>query len=85
MYRYHLGEIDEAKIIFDDMDRSFSNYENRLAYCNFLEQAISIQSAKEKVEELTSEINAMDTYEKRLNKRVIKQIKEFSKELLRQS
>lgn len=78
---YHLGEIDKAKRIFEDMDNSYSNYENRLAYCQFLEKAINVQSAKDKSEELLAEINDMDSYEKRLNKSIIKQIKQYSKEL----
>lgn len=78
---YRLGRVDEANDIFKAMDINYCNYKNRLEYAYFLEKSQSGAQAMAKVEELLDEIEAMDNYEKKRNKPIIKSIKQYYKEL----
>ena len=80
---YHLGEIDEANKIFSNMDTQYSNYGNRLEYSYFLQDTKGDDHAQIKIEELLEEIQKMDSYEKRLNKKVIQEIRYLNRQLSR--
>ncbi len=58
---------------------------NRLEYAGFINEAKGNLAAKSKAEELMEEIHAMDSYEKGLNKKVIKEIKHFYQQIIRQN
>ena len=84
-WSYHyIGNVDMAEALFCSMDKTYSNYENRLQYAYFLYQARGAYEANVKAEELMEEIQAMDSYESRLNKAVIKDIKHFYKNVKRE-
>jgi hypothetical protein len=78
---FRTGKVLEADKVFKIMDSSFCNYTNRLEYAYFLQESLNNEVAKTKVEELITEIDDMDSYEKRLNKKVIRQIRQLYKTL----
>ncbi|HEX8061320.1 MAG TPA: hypothetical protein VF473_10315, partial [Cyclobacteriaceae bacterium] len=49
---HKLGKSDEAKQHFEDMNRTFTNYEHRFAYCEFLISTNNLPAAKELASEL---------------------------------
>lgn len=78
---YHTGHVSEAEALFKIMDSRFCNYEQRLEYAYFLQDAKNNNVAKVLTEELMDEINAMDSYERRINKAVIGKIKQLDRSL----
>ena len=79
--KYQMGEKDQAEELFKSMDNRFGNYENRMKYAHFLKETKGNLEAKNKVEQLLEEINSMDSIEKKLNKKILQQIKSFKLEL----
>lgn len=78
---YKRDQINLANEVFEKMDLSYSNYKQRLEYVVFLKEAKGNKIAKEKLDEIAEEIQAMDSYERRLNKQIIKEFKYLYKEL----
>ena len=73
-----LGMNREATKEFDKMNNRYSNYEHRLAYVQFLQSINDTVGAKSLLSSLTTEIDQMNSAEKRANKDVIKRIKNIS-------
>lgn len=69
------GRTDEARSRFESMDRSFTNYKHRIAYCKFLQQTNRLEDLKTKLLELSDEIEHMKDPERRLRRDVIRDIK----------
>ncbi len=72
---FRLGKTDESQGVFEEMDLQFANYQNRLEYVYFLEEANKVDQAKEKLDTLLREVDTMDSYEKGINKAIIREIK----------
>ncbi len=79
------GNTTEAKKLFQSMDQKFCNYMQRLEYAYFLKEAEGEASAISILDELLNEIQAMDSYEKRVNKNEIRNIRHFYKQLSKSS
>ena len=71
----------EADSVFRKLDQRFYNYAQRLEYIYFLGEAFDDDQAKLKVEEIMEEINDMDSYETKTNRKVIQEIKLVHKQL----
>lgn len=76
---HKLGDDASADSVFKEMDNDYANYQGRIEYVKFLLKKESDQ-ALAKLTTLMEEINLMDSYEKRLYKDSIKQIKNLYKE-----
>lgn len=66
---------DEAQIVFDQMNKSYTNHHLRHEYALFLIDTNQINKAQLILNELSAEINNMESHEKRLKKQVINNIK----------
>lgn len=66
---------EDASMIFEELNTSFSNYECRLEYARFLVLIEKNREAKSLVEEMLEEIKSMDSYERKLKKSIYKTIK----------
>jgi len=81
-WAYHkIGNSEKADSIFKKMDLAHCNYENRLEYSYFLWESSSVQEARGKANEVLDEINAMDSYERKINKVAIKEFKYLMRQL----
>lgn len=76
---HHSGRTDSAEQIFQDMDKSNTNYEHRLEYCKFLQRLGRTDDMKYKVEELLAEIEFMRGPERKLNRNMINEVRELQK------
>lgn len=65
---------NSAQEIFERLDVSFSNYEQRLEYVLFLEETKQSDLKEKLVDTMIEEFNSMDRYEQRLKKSIIKEI-----------
>lgn len=74
---YHLGKEAEAETNFKAMDAQFSNFPHRVEYCKFLLAIQRSQESKAKLEELMDEIDHMDTFEQRLKRPILREIKQI--------
>ena len=81
---FRLGKESESQQVFDEMDVQFANYQNRLEYVYFLQEADRNSEAKEKIGRLMEEIKVMDSYEKNINKLVIRDIKSVYNKMMRE-
>jgi len=75
------GKDDKANELFEKLDAKYCNYEQRLEYAHFLFECDRKLDAQKKIDELLLEISAMDSYEKRLNKTAIRDIKAYSRKI----
>jgi hypothetical protein len=79
-YHRH-GQTELAIREFEVMDRTFTNFEHRYAYAQFLLTINKRDSAREKVTELLSEIAMMKDIERRTHREAVNKIKELSRQL----
>lgn len=78
---HQLGKSNHAKSHFEDMNKTFTNYEQRLAYCEFLIATNDLPFAKELANELTSEFEMMKGPERRLHRDLIRQVSNLRQSL----
>jgi hypothetical protein len=76
---HNSGRTDSAEQIFQDMDKTNTNYEHRLEYCKFLQRLGRTDEMKSKTQELLSEIEFMRGPERKLNRETINELKELQK------
>ena len=74
---YYLGQSDSAETHFQDMNARFSNYMHRLEYSKFMQITERPTEAKNLLAELMEEYDQLDSYEKRLKKPIMKEIKQL--------
>lgn len=82
MYAWSLSEIgnqEKAIEVFEELDIQFSNYQSRVDYIQFLIHIEYHSQAREKINTLLEELESMDSYEKSLNKAIIKEVKYLNK------
>ena len=78
---YFEGKLDEATQNFIGMDTRFSNYLHRLEYAKFLNITDQPEAAKQKLDQMIGEIDAMDNHEKRLKKSIKNKIRNYYQEI----
>jgi hypothetical protein len=74
---FHAGKPDVAESVFADMDRSFTNYYQRVEYCKFLLQTEKSESAKEKLTDLLEEFDQMQGSERRLKRNIHREVRDL--------
>lgn len=75
------GRRESAKREFEQMDRSFTNYEHRYAYAHFLMSTGELQAAKEKISEIQSEMEMMKSVERKTHREAISKVDALSRQL----
>lgn len=74
---YYTGQPEASEAIFRDMDRSFTNYRQRLEYCKFMKETGKADALKSKLADLMEEVNHMESSERKVNREVVRQIREL--------
>jgi hypothetical protein len=77
------GNTSLAWKVFNDMDKSFTNYQHRAEFCKFLLATNRAEESKNKLAELVEEFNHMRDGERRLNKPAMREIRELYDNALR--
>lgn len=75
------GYADEALEHFRNMDRSYTNYPHRCAFCRFLMTTGKADEAKEKLTEMSDEIEHMTSTERRANRDAMRMVGELRREI----
>jgi hypothetical protein len=81
---YRLGRTGPARFVFNDMNRSYTNYKHRVEYCRFLLELGEPLEAGELLKDLVQELDHMKGPERRLYRNVIREIRELESVHLRQ-
>ncbi len=71
------GKQDKAEKVFEDMDRSFTNYFHRFEYCKFLLKRDKADLAKEKLNNLMEEFDQMQSSERSLKKNILRDVRDL--------
>ena len=74
---YRAGRIELAESVFEDMNRSFTNYFHRLEYCKFLLEIDKRTVAKENLSLLIEEFDQMQGSERHLKRAILRQAKDL--------
>lgn len=80
---YYKGQPEASEAIFRDMDRSFTNYRQRLEYCKFMKETGKAEELKSKLADLMEEFHHMENSERRVNREVVRQLRELQAGLSR--
>jgi hypothetical protein len=80
---HHVQETARAAQIFEDMDRSFTNYYHRKEYCKFLIATEKIEMAGEKLQDLIQEFDHLKGAERRLNRGVFREISDLRSTIIK--
>ena len=80
---FHLGEPERADQVFQDMDRSFTNYLQRFEYCKFLVRTEKQDTAKAKLSELLAEFEQMQDSERRHSRSSQRDVRALYEDLMR--
>ncbi|HEY0656474.1 MAG TPA: hypothetical protein VGD65_25245 [Chryseosolibacter sp.] len=75
---HHSGRTDSAERVFQDMDKTNTNYEHRVEYCKFLQQVGRTDDMRTKAQELFSEFEFMRGPERKLHRDTINELKDLS-------
>lgn len=78
---HKLGKTEQARKHFEDMNRTFTNYVQREAYCQFLISTNDLPAARELASELAGEFEMMKGPERRIHRNVIRQIADLQQSL----
>lgn len=78
---HHLGKTDQAQKHFEDMNRTFTNYAQRLSFCDFLITTKNNPAAKQLAGELASEFEMMKGPERRLYRDEMKRVSDLQQSL----
>lgn len=81
---YELGKVESAEESFKEMDRTFSNYFQRLQYSRFLHKSGRKEESLGKLNELINEFDQMASQEKRFHRDVQQAIRGFHSEVSRE-
>lgn len=71
---HYNGSSDLAEDVFRDMDRSYTNYEHRTAYCKFLIETKKTEDVKNRLGELMEELEHMKGPERKLYREVKREV-----------
>lgn len=79
-WSYHYtDQSDAAAAIFDDLNRSFTNYDHRIAYCQFLRETGRREKLQELVRDLMTELLQMSPQERKHHRSLSGNIRAFAK------
>ncbi|GAB5400241.1 MAG: hypothetical protein Aureis2KO_18260 [Aureisphaera sp.] len=78
---YHMGEINKAEEVFQEMDSMYTNYPQRLEYAKFLSENGSTSESLKHLEKLLSEFGKMQPKERRDKRLIYKAIKNYKESL----
>ena len=78
---YELGKYKEAETVFESMEDRYCNYPQRIAFCQFLKLMDRNEEALDKLEEMRSEYDQMDGYERRSKRKYNAQVYQLYKEV----
>lgn len=76
---HHSGLSEKAGVVFEDMDRPFTNYKQRLAYCTYLKESNKVEALRNLLSELLGEFEHMKSHERRMHRDSIRQIEDFAR------
>lgn len=79
------GNTTLAWKVFNDMDKSYTNYWHRTEYCKFLMATNRAEESRSKLGELMEEFNYMRDGERRLNKPVIREVTDLYNSTLKRA
>jgi hypothetical protein len=74
---HHQKREDDARKVFQSMDKSFTNYQHRLEYCKYLKKIGDQTVLKEKAAELLEEFSIMKGRERKMYKHVFREVEEL--------
>ena len=72
---HYAGKSDEAQLVFNSMDKAYTNYAHRLEYCNFLTAVGRVADMKQKAAEILEEFENVNAPERKLHRDVIQNLK----------
>jgi hypothetical protein len=75
------GQTETAEKVFQDMDRSFTNYHHRMEYCKFLRNTNRAKDLKIKLTCLLEEFEQMPDLERKMVRDIIRETKELRQAL----
>jgi len=78
---HYQGQSDQSHRHFTEMDRSYSNYDQRFAFCRFLVETGKPDEARQKTETLMAEFDSMKSTERRVNRNVIDSIRDLIQQI----
>lgn len=73
------GQTPAAEAAFKDLNKSFTNYPHRVAYCRFLMETNDIETLRAILRELLDEFDHMKGPERRYHRAVISEVKEMAR------
>lgn len=76
--QFHSGNPAMASSVFEDMNKSFTNYKHRVAYCHFLKQNGANERLKELLSQLLEEFEHMKNTERKVHRTLIQEISEMA-------
>jgi len=76
---HHSGNSEQADRVFQDMNKPFTNYKHRLAYCTFLHDTKNIESLRDLLSELLEEFEHMKGNERRMYRNLITQVNDMAR------
>jgi hypothetical protein len=76
---HYKDQSDTAALLFDDMNRSFTNYDHRIAYCHFLRETGRREKLQELVRDLMTELLQMSPQERKHHRSLSGNIRAFTK------
>jgi hypothetical protein len=76
---HYTGQPDAAAALFDDMNRSFTNYDHRIGYCHFLRETGRREKLQEVVRDLMTELLEMSPQERKYHRSLSGNIRAFTK------
>ena len=74
---HHAGDTAMARTVFQQMDKSNTNYPQRLEYCRFLQLTEDHSNLSSKVNDMLEEFDTMQSIERKIHKPILKQLKEL--------
>jgi hypothetical protein len=77
------NELENAAAVFRDMDKSFTNYYQRMEHAKFLLKMDRIDEAKSKLTDLMDEFEHMKGPEKRLKRNTIREVRDMYSNLVK--
>ncbi|MBT1707153.1 hypothetical protein KK062_02910 [Fulvivirgaceae bacterium PWU5] len=76
---HYTGQSDAAAAIFENLNKTFTNYDHRLAYCHFLRETGQREKLQELVRELMTELLQMSPQERKYHRSLAGNIRGFAK------
>ena len=76
---YHSGNAPAAEDVFKDLNRSFTNFKQRLQYCRYLKEVKKFDELTDLVKEMLDEFEHVKGPERKLHRPVINELHEIAR------